>query len=540
LELAARSGQGVRRENVKAALVWVGGGLLVGILVTLLDPVGRPTQGLPAYLLLGGIAGLVAWGARRALGAEPLPRALNAAVGLAFVLRIGVGIALAHALPRYGYDREAQNAGYVYQDAWLRDKDAWDLGRSERPLVQAFTAPQSSDQYGGLLWLSAGIYRFLSGGVQQPLMIVLLSATAGAIAVWFGWGFASMVFGGKPGMAAAWILSLYPDAVLPGASQMREPFIIAGLALALFGFARMRTGAIRPGLAQVLSGSLIALVISPPSALMILLLIGLGWAWEGRLRPSWGLGWPIALGGVALVLTLAAWSAVTGVGGGNPLALLANWLTEGADYQLYLLERGSGWAQKLFELTPAWAHAPMATIYGLTRPLLPASLADNSGATLWQLIGVWRGLGWFVLLPFLIYAALAAVRSGGWRRLEVYLAVGFWLAAILVSYKAAGDDWDNPRYRATMIPLMAALAGWGWWHARQSKSMWLRRSLTAYLGANLLLGHWFIGRYYHTPRLSLEATLASMAGFLVVYLTVAVLRDRRPESPNLTVSTPEV
>jgi len=35
------------------------------------------------------------------------------AVGLAFVLRIGVGIALAHGLPRYGYDREAQNAGYV-------------------------------------------------------------------------------------------------------------------------------------------------------------------------------------------------------------------------------------------------------------------------------------------------------------------------------------------------------------------------------------------------------------------------------------------
>jgi hypothetical protein len=140
----------------------------------------------------------------------------------------------------------------------------------------------------------------------------------------------------------------------------------------------------------------------------------------------------------------------------------------------------------------------------------------------------------------LIYAGLAAVRSGGWRRLEVYLAVGFWLAAILVSYKAAGDDWDNPRYRVTLIPLMAALAAWGWWHARQSKSMWLRRTLTAYLGANLLLGHWFIGRYYHTPRLSLEATLASMAGFLVVYLTVAILRDRRPERPNLTVSTPEV
>ena len=531
---------GAWRRAAKPALSWAAGGLLAGILVTLLDPVGNPTQGLPAYLLLGGVAGLAAWAARRALGAGPLPRALSVALGLAFALRIGVGVALAHALPRYGYDREAQNAGYVYQDAWLRDKDAWDLGRSDRPLVEAFTAPQSSDQYGGLLWLSAGIYRFLSAGIQQPLMIVLLSATAGAVAVWFGWGFASMAFGGRAGMLAAWVMALYPDSVLLGASQMREPFIIAGLSLALFGYARTRTGAIRPGLVQVLSGSLIALVISPPSALMILVLVGVAWVWEGRLRPGWGLGWPIAVGIVALVLTLAAWSAVTGVGGGNPLALVGNWLTEGAEYQLTLLEQGSGWAQKLFDLTPAWAHAPMATVYGLTRPLLPASLADNSGATLWQVIGIWRGLGWFVLHPFLIYAGLAAVRSGGWRRLELYLAIAFWLAAILVSYRAAGDDWDNPRYRATLIPLMASLAAWGWWHARQSKSVWLRRTLTVYLGANLLLAHWFIGRYYHTPRLSLEATLAAMAAFVVVYLGVAILRDGGSARRRLTVSTPEV
>lgn len=530
----------MRRENVRAALGWAAGGLLVGTFVTLLDPVGSPTQGLPAYLFLGAVAGLVSWIAWRALGSGPLPRALKVAVSMAFALRIGVGIALVHALPRFGYDREAQNAGYVFQDAWLRDKDAWDLGRSNQPLVGAFTAPRSSDQYGGLLWLSAGIYRFLSAGIHQPLMIVLLSATAGTVAVWFGWGFASMVFGGRPGMATAWIMALYPDSALLGGSQMREPFIIAGLSLALFGYARVRTGAVRPGLVLILVGSLVALVISPPSALMILVLVGVAWVWEGRLRPAWGLGWPIALGSVALVLTLAAWSAVTGVGGGNPLALLGNWLTEGAKYQLYLLEQGSGWVQKFFLLTPAWAHAPMATFYGLTRPLLPAALADNSGAALWIVIGIWRGLGWFVLLPFLIYAGLAAVRSGNWRGLEVYLAVAFWLAAVLVSYRAAGDDWDNPRYRATLIPLMAALAGWGWWHARQSKSTWLRRTLTVYVGANLLLGHWFIGRYYHTPRLSLEATLAAVAAFVVVYLGVAVLRDGGSGRRRLTVSTPEV
>ncbi|HLF37553.1 MAG TPA: hypothetical protein VI520_06435, partial [Anaerolineales bacterium] len=59
-------------------------------------------------------------------------------------------------------------------------------------------------------------------------------------------------------------------------------------------------------------------------------------------------------------------------------------------------------------------------------------------------------------------------------------------------------------------------------------------------GANLILGHWFIGRYYHTPRLSLEATLAAVAAFGVVYLGVAVLKDGGSGSRSLTVSTPEV
>ncbi len=535
MDLEADRSRGVRR-----AIAWIAGGAGIGAVVALVDPKGAPTQGLPVYLLLGALGGLAIWAAWRAVADQGAARSLGAALVTAVALRLGIGIALANALPVLGYDREVQRAGYVFQDAWLRDKDAWDLGRSGRPLTEAFTRPRESDQYGGLLFLSSAIYRYLPGGTHRPLLIVMLAASAGSAAVLFTWGCVSMFFGGKPAMLAAWIVALYPDFVLLGASQMREPFIVAGLALGIFGYARIRAGAIRPGLRQVLWGSLIALVVSPPSALLILVLIGMAWAWEGRLRPSWGMGGLVAIGGLALLLTLAAWSAVTGVGGGNPLALLGSWLSQGADYQLYLLEQGSGWVQKLFDLAPQWAHAPMATLYGLLRPLLPATLADNTGAALWQAIGVWRGLGWFVMLPLLIYSSLAALRMRNRRSLEVYFTVAVWVAAILVSYRAAGDDWDNPRYRAVFIPLMAALVAWGWWHARQVESPWLRRTVVAYLGASLLFLHWFIGRYYHTPRLSLGATFAAMVGFVVLYLSATLLRDGWPGKPGLTVGSPEI
>jgi hypothetical protein len=527
----------MRPVRWKALAVWLAGGLLVGALVALLDPVGNPLQGLPAYLLLGGLVALIAFAAWSALGTSPPPRILILAVGLGFAMRISVGIALTYALPRYGYDEEEQRAGYVFQDAWLRDKDAWDLGRSDRPLVEAFSEPQSSDQYGGLLWLSAAIYRFLSGGVQRPLMIVLLSATAGAIGVGFGWGFASLVFGGRAGGLAGWILALYPDSVLLGASQMREPFIIAGLALALFGYARTRIGATRQGLRLILSGALTALLVSPPSALLILVLVGGAWLWEGRQRPGRRLVWPIAAGGAALLLAL---TAASGLGGRTLLTQVGSWLTRDAAYQIALLERGSGWVQRVFELSPVWAHAPLATVYGLGRPLLPAALADNRGALLWQGIGIWRGLGWFLLLPMLVYGGLAAARAGGWRRLELYLAAAFWLAAILVSYRAGGDNWDNPRYRTALLPLSAALAGWSWRHARETASPWLKRSFIAYLGASLVFGHWFIGRYYNTPRLSLEVTLAATVAFAVGYLSLALLRDLRAEQQRLTTGTPGI
>ncbi len=502
----------------------------MGTVVSALDPRGGPFQGLVGYIVVGGICAVLARMAWKEVAGRDTPRTLAVAFGLALALRLGVGIGLTHALPVYGYDRELQQAGFVFQDAWLRDNDAWALGRSDRPLSNAFLQPQESDQYGGLLWISAAIYRFLSGGFHQPLMVVLLTATIGTLAVLFTWAFASMEFGSRIGSTAGWVVALYPDFVLLSSSQMREPFIVAGLALSLYGYAQIGIGSLRKGAFGLLAGALLALLVSPPSALGILFVAGLGWLWEGRSgggRAYRALPGFAVLALIAAILTGLTWSAVQGATGDHPLGPIGRWLTEGAQFQLRLLESSSGWVQKLFEATPEWAHMPLATAYGLTRPLLPAALADRTGAALWQAIEIWRAVGWFAVLPVLLYAPVAAMRGVSWRDLSVYLSLLFWAVAVLASYRAAGDDWDNPRYRTALLPVMATVIGWAWWHARGTKSPWLGRSCVVVWGAGLIFTHWFVGRYYGTPRLSLESTLSAMVGCAVLYLGGLAWSDAR-------------
>ena len=166
--------------------------------------------------------------------------------------------------------------------------------------------------------------------MNRPFQVVLPAAAFGSLAVLFTWAFAATDIGRRAGAVAGWVVALYPDAVLLGASQMREPFIIAGLALALYGYSRARLGASRPGLVSLLLGILIALFVSPPYALAILILVAVAWLWEGGLRPPWAAAGLAGLAALALGLTALAWSALQDVGGGNPLALLTDWLLRGA------------------------------------------------------------------------------------------------------------------------------------------------------------------------------------------------------------------
>lgn len=512
---------------LRKALPWAGGALVLTIALSAFDPQGASGGGWLAYLALSILGAALLWAAWRWVTADSAPTWLGAAVAVALVLRVGIGIALTRWLPAYGNDSPQHNVGYFYPDAYQRDTDAWQLATSSAPLTSAFTQRWASDQYGGLLFISALTYRVLSPGVHRPLLIVLLGSVVSSLAVLFTWAFAAMTFGRKAGAVAAWVMAFYPEAVLLAATQMREPYLGTGLALALYGYARVRIGSLRPGIAAIAAGFALALLLSPPYAFVALAVVGVAWLWEGRAGARWRRA---ALAGLAvfavaaLALTVRSWSVLYGAPGNNALALLRWWTSEGAQWEEWKLGRASGWAQEVFTRTPDWAHAPLVTLNGVVQVFLPAALTEPS-IPLMQAIAIWRSLGWFFLLPFLIYAPLAGIRWAGWRGLATYLSLLAWAAAIFVAYRFAGDQWDNPRYREIFLSIQAAVAGWAWAHAGRVQSPWLKRAGALVGGLTLIFLHWYVGRYFHTPKLSLWTTLAVCGVFAAGLLLGSVVFD---------------
>ena len=343
-------------------LPWVGGVIMVSGIMAVLDRQGALLSGWPAYLFLVALMAAVLWLAWRWVTEGEGPRFLLVALAVAIVLRLGLGIAFTYALPRFGYDEEPQRAGYVYSDAFTRDVEAWSLADSDKSLLTAFTERSSSDQYGGLLFLSAFIYRLLSPDIHRPLLIVVITATISSLAILFTWRFTRGTFGDKAAMLAAWLIALYPDAVLLGSSQMREAFMGAAFGIALFGYGILNEGQAKTGLLTILLATVVlVLPMSPPYAVAILLSLGIAWFWEGRIRvvrSRWLLLPLVGLALVAVYFAVRAWSAIGGLSGSGIEVLLEWWKSVGGQWQRNLLWIQSDWTRRLLRATPEWAHLP--------------------------------------------------------------------------------------------------------------------------------------------------------------------------------------
>ena len=515
-------------NRLKVLLPWIIGVVGVSGVLAAVDFEAKPLSGWPAYAALCAISAGLIWLTWRWVVGRTGPRWLAAALGLALVLRMSVGVALVYALPRYGYDTKPQRAGYVFFDAYTRDTDAWSLAASDEGLLSAFTEQIQSDQYGGLLFLSALTYRLFSPGIHRPLLIVLISAVISSLAVLFTWGFACLCLGQRASIIGAWIVALYPDAILLGASQMREPFIGTALAIAFYGYGFIRRGLLKQGLLSILGSTVIlVLPISPPFAFAIIGVVGLAWLWEVQRmskRHLWLLLLLAIVALVAILLIIRVWStaenlAETGIG-----VLFEWWSSVGGQWQRNLLAMQSDWFRRLFKTTPTWAHMPLVVVYGLMRPFLPAAIIDH-GAPLWRAIAIWRGLGWVALLPFLLYTPLASLRKSGWRDLSTYLAFLVWLTALLASYRGAGDQWDNPRYRTVFLVVQAVVAGWAWVHARESRSPWLWRTMILVGVSMTLFTIWYSERYNWLPYFNVIHAAAVVGGFVVLFIGGSILFD---------------
>ena len=195
----------------------------------------QSAAGWRSFFLILAVAAGLGWLSFWVFRAEGLPPWLVWLVIGAAALRLALGAFWFAALPEWGYPNEVQQAGYVMFDPFLRDGKAWELAQSGQPLTAAFQDYTSHDQYGGLLYFSALIYRNLGGPEHLPLQVVAFGALVSSLVVLFTWGFARRLWGAQAAAIAAWGLAFYPEAVFLGSSQMRETFTIPlGAALAFF------------------------------------------------------------------------------------------------------------------------------------------------------------------------------------------------------------------------------------------------------------------------------------------------------------------
>ena len=466
----------------------------LGLTLSLLGP-GTWWIGWLAYafvLTLGLLALTVLW---RSAGA---PRTLMLMLLLALFLRLGLGMTFSYILPPYGNDTQVQNSGYIFRDAFTYDSEAWELASSGDPLWKAFDKSYGSeDQYGGLLFFHSLFYRFLSPDAHRPWLMVLLSALAGAIGVALAWKGARQSWGESVAMVVGWIMALYPESLLVGSSQIREPFLILFIAMALWGVVDWLANRHRTAWLW-LAGSLLGMLLFSPGV-VVAALVGLGvWAWlrEKERRISW---WLVA--GVAVVVVLAALLLGEVVGGtlqvpGGPLANLVNWLRYSANYGAYVTEQNSGWLQNIFSTLPEPLHLPFIIGYGIAQPVLPAAIGVLKGVWPMRVLGILRGLGWYALLPFLLYSLRSIWKTADKRERIAWLWLWLvsWVWIIISAARAGGDQWDNPRYRVILLLFQAALAAQALTWQRATRDRWLGRLLAVEGVFLVLFSYWYISR----------------------------------------------
>jgi hypothetical protein len=479
-------------------------GLLLAGLVTVLFPAGKWWISLLSFTVLSGLAlyGLLSiinyLGSRRRIAWMTMT---------AFFLRLLVGVGLMLALPVWGYDNEQQQAGYTFRDAYERDTASWQTAVSGESLLTVFSEDFYTDQYGGLAFLSVLIYRFLSPDVHRPYLMLILTSFVFGAGVPFFYKAVSKRWRRKTALAASWIVVLYPEGIFFTASQMREPLIL-GAGMILFWAVIMSFAKKRPkGLIAWAVGSiLLMLFISPLLAAAVLVLCGVlfALAWiQQRTTKKWQ-GW-LTSGLFVMILLLAGTGAFLGRG----------WLSNVIWWDMNTMIASSGHVQQLVRDLPQPAQYAFLTTYGILQMVPPATVIQDA-TPLWKVISVFRSVGWYCLLPLLIFGWYAVWKKENMkdRRLLFWMLVFVWFWMLFSSLRAGGDAWDNPRYRLIMLPWMALLAVTFY----RSRDLWLRRLVAVMLFAIAVFTYWYIARYllwFAVPSLPLLVGMIIVAGLLV-------------------------
>lgn len=401
---------------------------------------------------------------------------------LAFILRLGLGMVLSLALPESGYDNPQQKAGYPFNDSFIRDQAAWTLAQSKTPLWTTFSKEFASDQYGGLLSLSAATYRGLSADAHRPFLILVLAAFVFTLGVPFFYNGLAHRWGKQFANLATWMLVLYPEGIFFSLSQMREPFLIGLGAIATWGILTWKGKKRWASVALLGSlGSMALISWRVTTVLVIILAVWFGlenftrignWHWK---MPRW---FPFAIVTLVIVLIVTSWT----------------WLRSSMWWDFLLTERNS--ERLVIEIENIGAQwRPLIIIgFGMTQVILPAAIAQPAIA-LWRGITIVRSAGWYLLAPFLLYSVLVIRKAKNTkdRRVLYWLILSAFVWIIIASARAGGDLWDNPRYRTIFLPWLALLAAWAW----KQRGEWLWRLLTIEGIFLVFFTEWYLARYYY-------------------------------------------
>jgi hypothetical protein len=467
--------------------------------------VGDFWRGMFAASLLIFLCGIVMYLVWRAAGAQ---RVLAWMMLLAFLLRLTLGVFLAWGLPQFGYDEPPQRAGFVYFDPYQREGNAWALAQSETPLLDVFSDTYVGDQYGGMFAMSAFVYRYISPDAFRPVLITILSAGASALSLPFLVAALRRWFGSKTAILAGWVMALYPESILLGASQMREPFFILFFSVMLWaGVQWVERSKIKLAMIAFSLSALNLFLFSFRVAIPVIGVVLL-WVWvvkSPEVKKLWlkSIVWAV----VALGVLIVAWSVI-------------DWVNDVLGWDTYMTISRSGMIQAQLERLPEWMTFPFVFTYGLFQPVLPAAIAAPA-PWIWRGLAIFRSVGWYTLLPLLVYASVRVCRlkPSDKRRLVTLMVIVVWAWILISSARAGGDQWDNPRYRTTFLPMMAALGAWGFHFARQVMDRWLWRGL---LIEGIFLGfftQWYISRYYQSlPQLQLEVMI-----LVIILLSAGVI-----------------
>jgi hypothetical protein len=462
-------------------------------------------------------------------------------------MRVAFLIIVPLAMQLWGYPSDKNRIGLVETDALNATSKAWNAAQSNQPVLETWTQG-SGDNTGGITVMGVILFRLFSSDQERALLLGLLAAAVSALTVIPTFRLANELFSERTARVAAVIVAVYPEAVMLGALDVQQGYLALVLGVELLALAGLilwkktepgKLGAPRPVIAAVAFVlSLVAMFLLSYEFFILSIFCGALFAvWLADPRRRVGRILWIAGGLGVLVLIVMHILSLRDVIPSDSDYLYSQYHylygLAWSEYDKIAATGGGDLFQSVLATMDRTVAFLLAALYGLLQPVLPAAIGHRNqtavGGSFWQALGIYRSLGWYLALPLLFYGTLKSVRGLFSRKPELMLAVIFWAIAFIGSYRAFGDQWDNPRYRFFTFVPMALLAAWAWVQWREKRDAWFLRIAIPFAVAVIGLTVWYLLRDYAGVQFPVVASLGVLValGVLAFVATLFLFRPKK-------------